>query len=82
MLVGFKVFLTLPKVYHVCKNLQSALKAPEIVDKLLAKEVEKGFMIGPYDSPPFSKFRIKSYSHSNTEIFREKAPDHRLVSPS
>lgn len=50
---GFLAGLSfLPKTSHICNNRQSALKEPEIVDKLLAKEVEKGYMIGPYDSPP------------------------------
>ncbi|XP_047187859.1 uncharacterized protein LOC124850010 [Scophthalmus maximus] len=49
-------------ISHVCNNLQSALKEPQVVDKLLAKEVEKGYMIGPYDSPPFSKFRLNPIS--------------------
>ena len=49
---GFLAGLSfLPKVSHVCNNLQLALKEPETVDKLLDKEVEKGYMMGPYDSP-------------------------------
>lgn len=45
----------LPKTTHVCKNYQSALKEPEVVDKLL----EKGFMIGPFSKSPFSLFRVR-----------------------
>lgn len=59
LIQGFLAGLSfLPKVSHVCNNIQSALKEPETADKLLATEVEKGYMIGPYDSPPFSTFRI------------------------
>ncbi len=36
----------------------SALKEPEVVDSLLEKEVKKGFMIGPFDDPPFPDYRI------------------------
>nr|XP_033936284.1 uncharacterized protein LOC117444996 [Pseudochaenichthys georgianus] len=48
----------LPDTSHTCRNLQSALKEPHTVDTLLAKEVKEGFMIGPFDSPPFPVFRI------------------------
>ncbi|XP_067260176.1 uncharacterized protein [Chanodichthys erythropterus] len=42
----------------ICKNLQSAIAEPEAVDTLIAKELESGFMIGPFDSPPFKLFQI------------------------
>ena len=48
----------LPKMSFFCKNLQSALKEPKVVDTLLEKEVTKGFMIGPFDKSPFSTTRI------------------------
>lgn len=71
----------LPKVSHVCNNLQSALKEPEVVDTLLAKEIEKGFMIGPYDDPPFQTFRInpigvatRKYSGKKRMIIDLSAP--------
>ena len=56
---GFLAVLgVLPKMSHVCNNLLSALKEPEIVDKLLSKEVEKGSMMGPFDDPLFPIFCI------------------------
>ncbi len=48
----------MPDYSLVCKNLLSALKEPEVVDSLLEKEVKKGFMIGPFDDPPFPDYRI------------------------
>nr|XP_033955088.1 uncharacterized protein LOC117458605 [Pseudochaenichthys georgianus] len=48
----------LPDTSHICRNLQSALTEPHTVDTLPAKEVKEGFMIGPFDSPPFPVFRI------------------------
>ncbi len=48
----------LPKVTHVCKNLQSALKEPEIVDELLSKGATKGYMVGPFSESPFSIYRV------------------------
>ncbi len=43
---------------HICNNLQSALAEPDTVNDLIAKEVKSGFMIGPFDEPPFKIFRI------------------------
>ncbi len=48
----------MPDYSLVCKNLLSALKEPEVVDSLFEKEVKKGFMIGPFDDPPFPDYRI------------------------
>lgn len=42
----------------ICNNLQSALIEPEVVTNLIKKEVESGFMIGPFENPPFNLFRI------------------------
>ncbi|XP_078017752.1 uncharacterized protein LOC144458670 [Epinephelus lanceolatus] len=47
-----------PSVSFTCKNLQSAINDPESIDRLLAAEVEQGFMIGPFAQPPFPTFRI------------------------
>lgn len=54
----FAGLLRFPAVSFKCKNLLSAMNEPEIVDALLEKEVEKGFMIGPFDKSPLSIFRI------------------------
>lgn len=40
-------------IYLLYSNLQSALKEHEIVDSLQAKEIKKGFMIGPFMKYPF-----------------------------
>ncbi|XP_071781595.2 uncharacterized protein LOC139931867 [Centroberyx gerrardi] len=48
----------LPDTSHVSHNLQSALAEPHTVNTLLAKEVKEGFMIGPFNNPPFPVFRI------------------------
>ncbi|KAL0148448.1 hypothetical protein M9458_056258 [Cirrhinus mrigala] len=47
-----------PDTSHISPNLQSALSEPNTVDTLMAKEVQEGFMIGPFKEPPFSPFRI------------------------
>lgn len=60
-----------------CKNLLSAVKQSD----LLEKEVKKGFLIGPYDKSPFSICRINpigiatcKYSGKKRLIFDLSAP--------
>lgn len=56
---GFETGLSsLPNSSLICKNLLSARSEPEIVDSLVEAEVQKGFVIGPFDSSPFKIMRI------------------------
>ena len=56
---GFNPGVTsMPDVNISCANLQSALAEPDIVNKLLEKEVKDRFMMGPFDKPPFDSYRI------------------------
>ncbi|XP_062249448.1 uncharacterized protein LOC133958576 [Platichthys flesus] len=78
----------LPKVTHVCKNLQSACKEPEVVDELLSKEVKKGYMIGPLSKLHFPIFRVspigiatRKYSNKKRLIIDLSAP-HNSTIPS
>ncbi|XP_053301806.1 uncharacterized protein LOC128460587 [Pleuronectes platessa] len=78
----------LPKVTHVCKNLQSACKEPEVVDELLSKEVKKGYMIGPLSKLHFPIFRVspigiatRKYSNKKRLIIDLSAP-HNCTIPS
>eukprot|EP00064_Thunnus_orientalis_P024071 superscaffoldBa00009843_g24342 len=48
----------MPISTYICHNLQSALSDTDKVDKLLQKEVDDVFMIGPFSSPPFPSFRV------------------------
>jgi hypothetical protein len=41
-----------------CNNLQSAIKDPSFVTSALASEVEKGYMIGPFQTSPFPTYRV------------------------
>ena len=41
-----------------CKNLLSAVRDPETVDSLIEQEVQKGYIKGPFDAPPFSVYRV------------------------
>jgi hypothetical protein len=48
----------LPTTSYMCTNLQSALKQPDVVTQLLDKELQRGYVIGPFATPPFKVFRI------------------------
>ncbi|XP_067300888.1 uncharacterized protein [Pseudorasbora parva] len=79
---------SLPTSSLICKNLQSANAEPEAVDTLIAKELESGFMIGPFDSPPFKLFRIspigvatRKFSGKKRMIIDLSAP-HNNTQPS
>ncbi|VDH90181.1 Hypothetical predicted protein [Mytilus galloprovincialis] len=50
--------LTLPSSSIICKNLKSALSNPSCVSELLQSEVSKGYLLGPFDSIPYTNFRI------------------------
>ncbi|XP_056612778.1 LOW QUALITY PROTEIN: uncharacterized protein LOC130428625 [Triplophysa dalaica] len=50
--------ISLPSHSLICPNFQSALADPESVDVLIKKEIDANFIIGPFDAPPFTAFRI------------------------
>ncbi|XP_010774836.1 uncharacterized protein [Notothenia coriiceps] len=65
----------------VAKNLQSAAKEPTIVSQLIQKELNKGYLIGPFHSSPFPVFRTspigvatRKYSEKKRLIFDLSAP--------
>ena len=56
---GFDTLIaTEPSQSKTCKNLLSALKQPEVVDTLIQTELDNDFLQGPFDHPPFQKFRV------------------------
>lgn len=66
---------------HLFKNLQSALKEPEVDSQLLKKELDKGYLIGSYKSSAFAVFRTspigiaaRKYSGKKRLIFDLSAP--------
>ncbi|XP_056104363.1 uncharacterized protein LOC130083381 [Rhinichthys klamathensis goyatoka] len=86
---GFKPGVVCPLSQNIiCDNLQSALAEPNVVDNLIKKEVESGFMIGPFDEPPFKVFRIspigvatRKFSGKKRLIVDLSAP-HKSLFPS
>jgi hypothetical protein len=41
-----------------CENLLSAVRYLEAVDSLIEQEVQKVYIKGPFDAPPFSVYRV------------------------
>lgn len=48
----------MPDLPFECGNLLSAKKQPEATSQLLNTELERGYVIGPFDIIPFSHYRI------------------------
>lgn len=79
---GFRVGVCSPlSTPYVARNLQSALAEPDIVSSLLDKELNKGYIIGPFSSSPFSLHRVNSigiatrkYSGKKRLIFDMSSP--------
>ena len=56
-------------------NLISAQQNPEIVSAKISKELAAGRLAGPFDTPPFSNFRV-----SPLGVVPKKAPaEYRLI---
>ncbi|RXN37603.1 poly [Labeo rohita] len=70
-----------PDTSHISPNLQSALSEPNTVDTLIAKEVQEGFMIGPFKEPPFSPFRISPVGIATRKYSGKKRLIINLSSP-
>ena len=55
---GFRIPFSGPYPPHTTKNLQSAFQHPEAISEKLSKEISKGRIAGPYNSPPFEQFVV------------------------
>ena len=82
-------FASLPPSPYICKNLQSGLKDPDSVLSLLNKEVQKGFLLGPFSKIPFQEYRINpiglaehKYTGKKRLIVDMSAPHNNLEHPS
>ena len=54
---GFRVNYVGERSASASPNLKSALEQPEIISAKLRKECDAGRIVGPFSTPPFSKFR-------------------------
>lgn len=87
---GFDTGLTkLPELSYECDNLLSAKQNPEITSELIATELERGYVIGPFDNIPFEHYRISplgvaesKYSKKQRLIVDLSAPHDNPSHPS
>lgn len=56
---GFDTGLNyLPELNFECDNLLTAKRQPDATMELIRTKLDRGYIIGPYDSPPFPNYRI------------------------
>lgn len=82
-------FSELPRNPFWCRNLQSALKDKPSVSALIQKELQKGFLLGPFSDIPFHHYRINpiglaehKYSKKKRLIVDMSAPHNDPSNPS
>ena len=78
-----------PQNSYECRNLLSARSDPECVRDLIHKELEKGYIRGPFDYPPFPLYRVSplgvatgKYSGKKRLIVDLSSPHDDPVNPS
>lgn len=81
--------LELPTNSICCNNLQSARGDPEAIASLIDKELDKGFLLGPFEVIPYTTFRINpiglaehKYSAKKRLIVDLSAPHNDPKNPS
>ncbi len=71
---GFRIGHKGPRIAHHAPNLTSAFVHPEVIDRVLAKEVSLGRIAGPFSSPPFSHLQC-----SGLGLVPKDGADWRLI---
>ena len=78
-----------PTTSLICPNLLSARAEPDVVSELLVKEVQKGYLLGPFEEPPFETYRFSpigmatgKYSGKKRLIVDLSSPHDSDVHPS
>ena len=64
-----------------CKNLLSAVNQKDVVQELIEKEVQKGFLSGPLDKLPFDSYRVSPISIAEGKYLLKKRLIVDLFSP-
>ncbi|XP_057175701.1 uncharacterized protein LOC130545285 [Triplophysa rosa] len=65
----------------ICPNFQSALAEPDTVDRLIEKEIDDKFIIGPCSTPPFTVFRASPICVATRKFSGKKRLIFDLSSP-
>jgi hypothetical protein len=70
-----------PKITHECRNLLSARKNPKVTSELLQKELDNGYLIGPFQDPPFHSYRVSPLGLAERKFSTKKRLIVDLSSP-
>ena len=62
----------LPDTSYECKNLNSARLQQIPTSELIDKEINKGFLSGPYDTIPFAVYRINPIGIAEGKYSKKK----------
>ena len=71
----------LPRNSLECRNLLSARTQPNITQELIHKELQKGFLAGPFEHPPFEIYRINPIGIAEGKYSKKKRLIVDLSSP-
>lgn len=79
---GFDTLVTCESIHtYECKNALTARQNPLVVDELLNTEIQRGYVKGPFSSPPFESYRVSplgiathKYTDKNRLIFDLSSP--------
>ena len=74
---GFSIHFDGDLTEIVSKNLLSAIQQPAVVEAKLSKEIDAGRIAGPFQTPPFPKFRV-----SPLGVVPKKVPGEFRCNPS
>ena len=56
---GFFTGISVPPLVSLeCPNNMSAKSQPQVVNQLIGEEVKKGFLVGPFKTPPYPVYRV------------------------
>ena len=55
-----------------CRNLLTAVKDPDTVNRLISEETEKGYLIGPFDKIPYKCYRINPIGLAEGKYSKKK----------
>ena len=70
---GFDTGLTkLPELPWECDNLLSAKRQPDITSELLETELDRGYVVGPFDTIPFHNYRISPIGVAESKYSKKK----------
>ena len=63
---------TLPTQSFECKNLLSARRQPEVTEQLIQAEIDKGYLVGPFEEIPFPLYRLNPVGIAEGKYSKKK----------